>query len=144
MMTNDDSNSENSTEEYDMLDDIYGSSPLFRIMPQPADSFHSHDNDGQRYQPIIGYGDDSDRILREHTTFSIDWFTDNKDEAPLRVISSKNLNGINGLIEDESVFKSINGGLLTGIILFSLSLNEFIFSLRRSRTESSTMSSIIY
>lgn len=57
MMTNDDSNSENSTEEYDMLDDIYGSSPLFRIMPQPADSFHSYDNDGQRYQPILGFGE---------------------------------------------------------------------------------------
>ena len=36
--------------------------------------------------------------------FSIDWFTDNKPEAPLRVIPSKNRHGINDLVEDASVF----------------------------------------
>ena len=56
-------------------------------------------------------GDDADRILRGHTTFSIDWFTDNKNEAPLRVTPSKNRGGINNLIEDESVNNSISGGL---------------------------------
>ena len=44
-------------------------------------------------------------------TFSIDWFTDNKIEAPLRVIPSKNRNGINGLIEDYSVLNSSCGGM---------------------------------
>ena len=43
--------------------------------------------------------------------FSIDWFTDNKDGAPLRVTTSKNLSRINGLIEDESVTNATNGGL---------------------------------
>jgi len=57
-------------------------------------------------------GDDGDKILRCHTTFSIDWFTDNKMEAPLRVTPSKNRSGINGLIEDDSVFNSSNGGIL--------------------------------
>jgi hypothetical protein len=56
-------------------------------------------------------GDDSDKILRRHTTFSIDWFTDNTMEAPLRVIASKHRSGINGLIEDDSVLNSLNGGM---------------------------------
>ena len=56
-------------------------------------------------------GDESDRILRSHTSFSIDWFTDNKPEAPLRVIPSKNRHGINGLIEDDSVFNASCGGV---------------------------------
>jgi hypothetical protein len=56
-------------------------------------------------------GDDGDRILRCHRTFSIDWFTDNKIEAPLRVTPSKHRSGINGLIEDDSVFNSSNGGM---------------------------------
>ena len=56
MMTNNDSNSENSTEEYDMLDDIYGDQTLFRIMPQPYDSFHVRYNENMRYQPILGCG----------------------------------------------------------------------------------------
>jgi hypothetical protein len=43
--------------------------------------------------------------------FSIDWFTDNKFEAPLRVIPSKHRNGINGLIEDSSVLDSSCGGM---------------------------------
>ena len=32
----DDDSSCSSTEDFDMLDDIYGRSPLFRIMPQPS------------------------------------------------------------------------------------------------------------
>ncbi|CAF4438802.1 unnamed protein product, partial [Rotaria magnacalcarata] len=48
-------------------------------------------------------------ILRRYTTFSIDWFTDNKPEAPLRVIPSKHRNGINGLIDDDSVFNASSG-----------------------------------
>ncbi len=43
--------------------------------------------------------------------FSIDWFTDNKPEAPLRVIPSKHRNGINGLIEDASLLDSSCGGM---------------------------------
>jgi hypothetical protein len=31
-------------------------------------------------------------------------------EAPLRVLASRNRNYINGLIEDDSVFKSFSGG----------------------------------
>lgn len=42
--------------------------------------------------------------------FSIDWFTDNKADAPLRIIPSKNRHGINGLIEDKSVAESMAGG----------------------------------
>lgn len=41
--------------------------------------------------------------------FSIDWFTDNKPEAPLRVIPSKNRHGINDLVEDASVFDVSSG-----------------------------------
>jgi hypothetical protein len=55
-------------------------------------------------------GDDS--ILRCHTTFSIDWFTDNKMEAPLSVTPSKHHSGINGLIDDDSVSNSSSGGRL--------------------------------
>jgi hypothetical protein len=40
----------------------------------------------------------------------MDWFTDNKIEAPLRVIPSKNRYGINGLIEDDSALDSSLGG----------------------------------
>jgi len=43
--------------------------------------------------------------------FSIDWFTDNKTEAPLRVIPSKHRHGINGLHEDSSVLDSSCGGM---------------------------------
>ena len=56
MLVNGDSGSESSTDEYDMLDDIYGSQPLFRIMPQPKDSYNNYDNDVNQYQPILGYG----------------------------------------------------------------------------------------
>lgn len=56
IMTNNDSNSENSTDDYDMLDDIYGDQPLFRIMPQPYDTFHVRYNENNRLQPILGYG----------------------------------------------------------------------------------------
>ena len=55
-------------------------------------------------------GDDADNILRHYSTFSIDWFTDNKPEAPLRVIPSKYRHGINDLVEDDSVFDSSGGG----------------------------------
>jgi len=51
MIINGDSSSSNSgTEDFDMLDDIYGSQPLFRIMPQTVDKFN---ND---VQPIVGPG----------------------------------------------------------------------------------------
>lgn len=55
-------------------------------------------------------GIDADRVLRSHTMFSIDWFTDNDTEAALRVTSSKYRSGLNGLVEDESVLNSISGG----------------------------------
>ncbi|CAF4207350.1 unnamed protein product, partial [Rotaria sp. Silwood2] len=97
MISNSDSNS--STEEFDMLDDIYRNQPLFRLMPQPSNSPNNN-----TIQPIVEPGDDADKILRRYTTFSIDWFTDNKAEAPLRVIPSKHRHGINGLLEDDSVF----------------------------------------
>lgn len=51
-----DSSSESSTEDFDMLDDIYGSQPLFRIMPQTGDSFHSSNNNNNNFRPIIEYG----------------------------------------------------------------------------------------
>ncbi|UJR15384.1 hypothetical protein I4U23_002332 [Adineta vaga] len=103
IISNSDSNS--STEEFDMLDDIYGNQPLFRLMPQTTNSSINNN----MIQPIIEPGSDADKILRHHLTFSIDWFTDNKGEAPLRVIPSKNRHGINGLIEDSSVLDSTAG-----------------------------------
>ena len=57
----------------------------------------------------FGLGDDADKILRSYPMFSIDWFTDNKLEAPLRVIPSKNRHGLNNLVEDSSVFDSSFG-----------------------------------
>ncbi|CAF3581966.1 unnamed protein product [Rotaria sp. Silwood1] len=96
MIFNSDSNS--STEEFDMLDDIYKNQPLFRLMPQTSNTSNN------TIQSIVEPGDDADKILRRYTTFSIDWFTDNKVEAPLRVIPSKHRHGINDLIEDDSVF----------------------------------------
>ena len=53
MIVNEDISSENSMEDFDMLDDIYGSQPLFRIMPQTTDYLSNMDND---FEPIIGYG----------------------------------------------------------------------------------------
>ncbi|CAF1282003.1 unnamed protein product [Rotaria sordida] len=97
------SNSDSSTEEFDMLDDIYRNQQLFRLMPQPSN------NSNNIIQPIVEPGDDADKILRRYTTFSIDWFTDNKNEAPLRVIPSKHRNGINDLIEDGSVSNISSG-----------------------------------
>ena len=35
-MPTDDDSSSSSTDGFDMLDDIYGRSPLFRIRPQPS------------------------------------------------------------------------------------------------------------
>jgi hypothetical protein len=43
--------------------------------------------------------------------FSIDWFTDNKADAPLRVIPSKHRHGINNLVEDASVLDSSCGNM---------------------------------
>ena len=108
------SNSDHSIEEFDMLDDIFIHQPLFRLMPQ------SGNNTQTNIQPIVepgeehslrekdeilfvNLGEDSDQILRKYSMFSIDWFTDNKLEAPLRVVPSKNRHGITGLIEDSSV-----------------------------------------
>lgn len=56
MIVNGDSSSESGAEDYDMLDDIYGSQPLFRIMPQSLDSFNSYDNTINQYQPIVEHG----------------------------------------------------------------------------------------
>lgn len=98
MLKNSDDNS--STDEYDKLDDIYRNPPLFRLMPQTMNSANNF------LQAIVETGDDADKILRHYTTFSIDWFTDNKLEAPLRVIPSRNRHGFNNLVEDPSVFDS--------------------------------------
>jgi hypothetical protein len=48
------SGSDSSIEDFDMLDDIYGSQPLFRIMPQTTD--HYYDHNINKFQPIIEYG----------------------------------------------------------------------------------------
>ncbi len=56
MITSGDSSSESSTEDFDMLDDIYGSQPLFRIMPQSPDNHNNHNNENNQYQPIIEHG----------------------------------------------------------------------------------------
>ncbi|CAF1633950.1 unnamed protein product [Adineta ricciae] len=101
------SDSNSSTEDFDMLDDIFRNQPLFRLMPQITNN--SMNNNNNPIQPIIEPGTDADRILRHYSTFSIDWFTDNKAEAPLRVIPTKNRHGINGLIEDNSVLDSTAG-----------------------------------
>jgi hypothetical protein len=44
------SNSDSSTDEYDMLDDIYGDRALFRIMPQISSQMNQH------IQPIVEPG----------------------------------------------------------------------------------------
>jgi len=54
MFINGDSGSDSSTEDFDMLDDIYGNQPLFRIMPQIADSYNNNNN--HHFQPIIEHG----------------------------------------------------------------------------------------
>ncbi|CAF1407064.1 unnamed protein product [Rotaria sp. Silwood1] len=95
--------SDSIMEDYDMLDDIFGNQPLFRIMPQTTN------NDNTNMKPIIECGIDGDSILRCHTKFSIDWFTDNTFESPLRVTPSRHRSGFNDLIEDDSVFKSSTG-----------------------------------
>jgi hypothetical protein len=48
MISNSDSSS--STEEFDMLDDIYGNQPLFRLMPQTSN------NSTTNFQPIVEPG----------------------------------------------------------------------------------------
>ena len=112
MLINNDNN--NTIDEYDMLDDIYKNQPLFRLMPQTSMSSNRHIQPiveiGERFssekkclKKFFFVGDDSDRILRDYHMFSIDWFTDNKPEAPLRVIPSRCRHGINHLIEDSSV-----------------------------------------
>ncbi|UJR31273.1 hypothetical protein I4U23_018773 [Adineta vaga] len=97
------SGSNSSTEDFDMLDDIFGSQPLFRLTPQTTDLFENNS------QSIIEPGEDADNILRRYTTFSIDWFTDNKLDAPLRITPPMNRNRINGLVEDDSVLNSTSG-----------------------------------
>ncbi|CAF0807692.1 unnamed protein product [Rotaria sordida] len=105
MITNGESVSSKSSsmEDFDMLDDIYGNQRLFRIMPQTT---NTENNNNNNFQSIIECGTDSDNILRCHTTFSIDWFTDNTFEASLHVTPSRNRNGLNDLIEDNSVSNS--------------------------------------
>jgi hypothetical protein len=49
MITNSDSSS--STDEFDMLDDIYGNQPLFRLMPQTVNN-----SSNNIIQPIIEPG----------------------------------------------------------------------------------------
>lgn len=105
LLKNNNNDSSSSTDEFDMLDDIYGNQALFRLMPQSAN------NSNNNIQPIVEPGDDANKILRHYSMFSIDWFTDNKSEAPLRVIPSKHRNGINDLIEDPSVLDSSCGGM---------------------------------
>ncbi len=53
MVISGDSSSDSSTEDFDMLDDIYGTQPLFRIMPQTTDNFYNNTNN---FQPIIEHG----------------------------------------------------------------------------------------
>jgi len=55
MIISGDSSSDSSTEDFDMLDDIYGTQPLFRIMPQTTDNFYNNNNNNH-FQPIIEHG----------------------------------------------------------------------------------------
>ena len=55
------SDSNNSTEDFDMLDDIYRNQPLFRLMPQITNSSMNNNNNNP-IQPIIEPGDK--RIVR--------------------------------------------------------------------------------
>ncbi|CAF1053922.1 unnamed protein product [Adineta ricciae] len=103
MIVSDDSGSHSSTDDFDMLDDIIGNQPLFRLIPQTASL------SGNNLQSIIEPGEDADYILRCYSTFSIDWFTDNKMDAPLRITLPLNRDRINGLVEDDSVFNSTGG-----------------------------------
>lgn len=102
----DDRSSESSLDDYDMLEDICVNQPLFRLMPQKDEYLN---NNQDNCQAIIDFNDTSDRILRSYRIFSIDWFTDNKFEAPLHVTSSNSRSGINGLIEDASVSNASAG-----------------------------------
>jgi len=90
-------------DDEDFLDEIHATERLFRLTPQI-----STQND-ENLRPIIESNDESNEILRRYSIFSIDWFTDNKADAPLRIIPSKNRHGINGLIEDKSVSESMAG-----------------------------------
>ena len=47
------SDGSSSTDEFDMLDDIYGNQPLFRLMPQTTNTAA---NNGNTIQPIIEPG----------------------------------------------------------------------------------------
>ena len=124
MIVSDDSNSHSSTDDFDMLDDIIGNQPLFRLTPQTASlsdnnsqsiiepgTYLSLERVGKGRESFVE-GEDADYVLRCYSTFSIDWFTDNKIDAPLRITSPLNRNRINGLVEDDSVFKSTSGGKL--------------------------------
>ncbi|CAM4740025.1 unnamed protein product [Rotaria magnacalcarata] len=86
-----------NTEDFDMLDDICTPQPLYRIMP------HTTNDMKNDFQSIIEPGDDAEKILRSHTSFSIDWFTENNRESAFRVTSSMHRSGISGLVDDESV-----------------------------------------
>lgn len=55
--------------------------------------------------------DEADKILRSHTNFSIDWFTDNKMQSAFRVTSSKDRSEINNLVIDESVSADASKGI---------------------------------
>jgi hypothetical protein len=52
MIITSDSGSNSSSDDFDMLDDIYGNQPLFRIMPQTTD----HSNNNNNIQPIVEPG----------------------------------------------------------------------------------------
>ena len=140
------SNGDSSTEDFDMLDDIYTNQPLFRLMPQTTSTTNTNipaivepgkSSDVQLIPKCFSLfisGDDSDKILHHYSTFSIDWFTDNNLEAPLRVIPSKHRSGINSLVEDSSVLD-----VSCGTIEIEVEPIESFLAIFRSRYHSSTM-----
>ncbi|CAF0764881.1 unnamed protein product [Didymodactylos carnosus] len=70
-------------EGYDILDDMLNK-PLYRLSPQ---------NTSLSIKPIV----------------EADWYTDNSPDSPLKVLSSKHLDGVNNLIEDHSLQETVSG-----------------------------------
>jgi hypothetical protein len=125
-------NDNSSLNDVDVLENIYGSQPLFRLVPQRSDMSsesmpciveQGRTNDECHCCNVVCtiasriLDDESDDILRRHSTFFIDWFTDNHIDALLRVTTSKYVHGIKDLINDESVTTNSTIGILISNIV---------------------------
>ncbi|CAF1458870.1 unnamed protein product, partial [Didymodactylos carnosus] len=99
MMVNGITQIDDDDEGYDMHDDIFNK-PLYRLTPQNA---------GISVKPIVETGDEADSILQRYCNYTIDWYTDNGDDSPLKVLPSKHSSGVNNLVEDRSLLETPSG-----------------------------------